>query len=184
MRRPRCARLALLVALPGVLGTARPAAAQQATISASVPVLLPPATGTGLRALDFGAVFPGSTREVLPSDPLSGWFQLENVGKNKDVRLTFTFPTLLVRAGGGDGLPAHFDGPYVQSCGNGCQTHTVAPTAAGPAHTSAVVVHVRPTPFGANPRTIDLFIGGRLEPEPDQAAGVYQGVIELVFAVL
>lgn len=184
MRPPRTAGLAPLLALLALLPAAWPAAGQQSTISASMTVLLPPAAGAGLRPLDFGTVFPGAPREVFPGDPIAGWFQLSNVGRNKDVRLTFTFPTFLAHAGGGAGLPTYFDGPYARSCGNGCQTHALTPMPGGPGQTTATVVHVRPVPFGANPRTVDVYVGGRVEPTANQAAGVYQGAIQLVFAVL
>ena len=173
----------MLVAVLTALVWAAPSTGQQATISASVEVRLPPATGTGLRTLDFGVVTPGSPTQVFPDAALSGWFQLVNVGRNKDVQLTFTFPTFLT-AGTGATMPAYFDGPYVQSCGNGCQTHTVSPTPLGATTMTADVVHVRPIPFGANPRDIDVFVGGRVEPAATQAAGVYQGTIQLTFAVL
>jgi hypothetical protein len=175
--------LAPLLALLALSMGAQPVAGQQATISASLTVLVP-AGGTGLRPLDFGTIFPGSPREVFPADPVSGWFQLANVGKNRNVQLTLTFPTFLAHAGGGPGLAAYFDGPYLQSCGNGCQAHTLTPTSSGPLQTSATVVHVRPFPFGPNPRTVDIYVGGRVDPTTNQAAGVYQGAIQLVFAVL
>ena len=162
---------------------AGPGMGQQGAITASVEVTPPPVTGAGLRTLDFGVVVPGNATEVLPDMPLSGWFQLVNVGRNKDVRLSFTFPTFLT-APGGAGMPARFDGPYVRSCGNACQTHMLTPASISATETSAEVVHVRPSPYGANPRTIDIYVGGRVEPPTGQARGEYQGTIRLTFAVI
>lgn len=161
------------------------AGAQDGTITASVTVLLPPATGTGIQGLDFGTLTPGTPVEILPTASAAGQFRLDNVPRNRNVQLTFTFPVALARAAGGAGLPVYFDGPYARTCGNACQTHTLAPTSAGAGQTTASVTHVQPgPPWGSNPTTLDVFVGGRAEPSADQAAGTYQGTVELTFAVL
>ena len=185
MKRDVRTLLSLFVAalLTGVAPSA--VRAQDATIAASITVLLPPSTGAGLRGLDFGTVTPGTPAEVLPTAGVSGWFQLDNVSRNKDVRVTLTLPTSLSPSGGGAGLPVYFDGPYLRSCGAGCQTHTLAPTPLNGTQVTADAVHVRPgPPYGANPTTIDIYIGGRVEPTPMQPGGAYQGTIQLTFAVL
>lgn len=170
-----------------VLATAgSEAVAQDGTVTASVIVMLPPATGTGVRGLDFGTLTPGTSVETLPTSPTAGQFRLDNVPRNRDVQLTFTFPVTLARSGGGGtGLPIHFDGPYASTCGNGCQTHTLAPTPAGDGQVTADATHVQPGPrWGSNPTTLDIFVGGRAEPSTGQAAGTYQGTVELTFAIL
>lgn len=159
--------------------------AQEGTLTAAVTVMLPPATGTGIQGLEFGVLTPGTPAEVLPTAPAAGQFRLDNVPKNRNVQLIFTFPVALARAGGGSDLPVYFDGPYARTCGNGCQTHTLAPTPAGAGQTTAAVTHVQPgPPWGSNPTTLDVFVGGRAEPAADQPTGTYQGTIELTFAVL
>lgn len=161
------------------------AAAQNGSVAASVTVLLPPSMGTGLRGLDFGVVTPGTPTEVLPTAPVAGWFQLDNIARNQNARLTFTLPVALTPSGGGAGMPVYFNGPYARSCGNGCQTHTLAPTPINASQVTAEAVHVRVgPPWGANPRTIDVYLGGRVEPAPAQPGGVYQGTVQLTFAVL
>lgn len=174
-----------VVAALGVLAGPLSVRAQDGTITASLTVLLPAADGTGLRGLDFGTVTPGVPAEVLPSSPLSGWFQLTNINKNDDVRMTFALPTALTPSGGGPGLPIYFDGEYARSCGNGCQTHVLTPTPISPTQLTADAVHVRPgPPYGSNPTVIDVYIGGRVDPAADQQGGSYQGTIQLTFAAL
>lgn len=175
---------ALAVAL-GVLVGPPAVSAQEGMLTASLTVLLPAADGSGLRGLDFGTVTPGVPAEVLPTSPLSGWFQLTNVSRNRDVQLTFSLPVVLTPAGGGAGLPVYFDGEYARSCGNGCQTHTLAPTAVSATQHTAEAVHVRPgPPYGSNPTVIDVYIGGRVEPTAAQPGGSYEGTIQLTFAAL
>jgi hypothetical protein len=183
---PRAGRLAaLLVAALCVLLAPPSARAQDGTLTASVIVLMAPITGAGVRGLEFGAVTPGVPVEVLPDAPLSGWFQLEGVAKNRNLRLTFTLPAALTRVGGGEGLPVSFGGPYARTCGTGCTTHTLTPTAVSATELSAEVVHVQPgPPYGSNPSTIDVYIGGRAEPTPNQPSGTYQGTIALTFAAI
>jgi len=176
--------LALILALSG-LAVPSPSGAQGGTLAATVNILLPPSTGNGLRGLDFGMVTPGTPAEVLPTAPLAGWFQLTNVNRKSNVQITFTLPVMLDRTGGGQGLPIFFNGPYVRSCGNGCQTHTIAPTALNATQSTAQTTHVRPgPPWGANPTVIDVYVGGRVEPTPAQPGGSYQGTIQLTFAAL
>ncbi len=179
------ARLLALFLAVGVLGAPTGVRAQGGTLAASVNILLPPASGSGLRGLEFGTVTPGTPAEVLPIAPLSGWFQLTSVNRKTNVRLTFTLPSVLIRAGGSQALPIFFDGPYVRSCGNGCQTHTITPTPLNATQSTAEAIHVRPgPPWGANPTVIDVYIGGRVEPTPAQLAGSYLGTIQLTFAAL
>jgi hypothetical protein len=178
------ARLLLVILALGALAPGR-VGAQGGTLAASVSILLPPVSGSGLRGLAFGTVAPGTPAEVLPIAALSGWFQLTSVNRKSNVRLTFTLPSRLIRTGGSEGLPIFFNGPYVRSCGNGCQTHTITPTAINTTQSTAEATHVRPgPPWGANPTTIDVYVGGRVEPTPTQMAGSYQGTIQLTFAAL
>jgi hypothetical protein len=182
----RAGRLAALLVAALCVPLAPPSVrAQDGTFTASVTVLLAPVTGAGMRGLEFGAVTPGAAVEVLPDAPFSGWFQLENVAKNRDLRLTFTLPVALTPAGGGEGLPVSFAGPYARTCGAGCTTHTLTPTPINASELSAEVVHVQPgPPYGSNPTTIDVYIGGRAEPLPSQPSGTYQGTIALTFAAI
>lgn len=181
----RLSALPLPLALAALLSAAAPTMAQDGTITASITVLLPPATGTGIQGLDFGTLTPGTTVETLPSASTAGQFRLDNIRRNRNVQLTFMFPVTLARAGGGAGLPVYFDGPYASTCGNGCQTHTLAPTPAGGDQTTAEITHVQPgPPWGSNPTTLDISVGGRAEASTNQAAGTYQGTIELTFAEL
>lgn len=177
----RYATIAVLALLP--VGTTGSVSAQDGAITASLTVLLPPATGTGVKSLEFGNLAPGSATEVLPTVAAAGHFRLDNVPRNRSVQLTFTMPATLDRAGGGSGLPVYFDGPYVRTCGPDCQTHTLAPVYSG-TQWSAEVIHVRSPPYGSNSTILEVDVGGRAEPTAQQEVGTYQGTIELTFAVL
>lgn len=174
-------QIALLPAL-ALVGTPAHVVAQDGTVPASVSVLLPPATGAGLRALDFGEVTPGVPHEVAPTATTSGWFRVTNMPRPKDVQFTFTLPTDLVLSGGGDAMPVSFGQPNgVQSCGTDCQSHTLELTVSG-SEATATITHRRPPP--PNAATIDVYVGGRVEPKTTQSAGVYRGTIQLTFTVL
>lgn len=172
----------LLLPALALLGAPMPATAQDGTVPASVSVLLPPATGAGLRPLEFGEVMPGVPHDIAPTDPTSGQFQISNLPRPKDVQFTLTVPTQLDRTGGGDAMPVSFGQPNaVQTCGNSCQYHTLSLTVSG-STASATFTHVRPPP--PNTATINVFVGGQAQPKTTQAAGVYRGSIQLVFTVL
>ena len=140
------AGLALLVASVAVAVTgASPLGAQDGTIAASVNVLLPPATGVGMRGLDFGMVTPGVPTEVQPTDATSGWFRLAHIPRPKSVQLQFTFPSNLTRTGGGT-MPISFSGGFARSCGTVCQDHTLSPIPISATESRATITHVRPPP--------------------------------------
>jgi hypothetical protein len=123
---------------------------------------------TGLRNLAFGAVIRGVQTTVAPSDPIrSGRFYVRHQ-LNRQVRLSFTLPTQLARAGGGGNLPITFS--------------TTDAIAQGTAPASVPVTFDPNTPITFTLVTsADFYVnlGGRVSPAGNQATGNYSGTVTL-----
>jgi hypothetical protein len=123
---------------------------------------------TGLRDLAFGAVIRGVQTTVAPSDPIrSGRFYVRHQ-LNRQVRLSFTLPTQLARAGGGGNLPISFS--------------TTDAIAQGTAPSSTPVTFNPNNPITFTLVTsADFYVnlGGRVSPAANQATGNYSGTVTL-----
>ena len=186
MKRSALVRAGLSVLLVGLALFGGPAAARaQAAVGASVQVLVVPTTGAGIRPIAFGNVTLGTTTArtiaAVADSSAAGiaHFNFTGVTGNRDVQLTFDFPSVLTHSGSGSTMPVSFNGSYGLRCFNrnsglhDCTLFNPSPGGADP----SVIVITPPAP----PRngTLRIYLGGAVSPSLVQSAGVYQGVVTL-----
>lgn len=171
-----------------VLAVGATGAAGQASVGASVQVLLAPTSGAGIRPLSFGNVPLGVTtsRPIASAADSSavgvGHFNFTGVNGNRGVQLTFTLPLALTHSGSGNTMPVTFNGSFGLHCfdrQNGahvCTQFNPAPSG-GPA--SVIVLTPPPPPRNG---TLRVYLGGAVMPGTSLSAGVYQGVVTLTMA--
>ena len=118
-RVPRSLAVILLAAL---CGWAAPSRAQTTgSIAASVDIVYPPLTATGVRHLNFGSLLPGVTREILlPTDitagpPVAGGEIPITGARHRRLPLINWAPDSL-RNANGRGLEISFAGQYAATC--------------------------------------------------------------------
>lgn len=155
---------AVVLALTTLAGQVQ---AQSASIGARATVQQA-LTITAVDSLLFGAAFPNTTRNVLPSDAASGSFSLVGAA-NAEVNLTFTLPANLTF--GANTLPVTFG---AASAGYNVANSRAGLTAFNPAA-------VATTRLDAGTGELYVFIGGSVSPTI-QAAGSYTGAITLATA--
>ena len=186
MRNGARIRAGLIALLTGLALFGGPAGARaQASISAGVTVLVVPTTGAGVRPLNFGTVPLGTatsrTIGAFADSSATGiaHFNFTGITGNRDVQLTFDFPSVLTHSGSGDTMPVSFNGSFGLHCFNrnsglhACTLFNPSPGGADP----SVILITPPAP----PRngTFRVYLGGRATPSLSQAAGTYQGVVTL-----
>ncbi len=155
---------AAVLALTTLAGQAQ---AQSASIGARATVQ----TALTISAVDsllFGAAFPNTTRNVLPSDAASGSFTLAGAA-NAEVTLTFTLPANLTF--GANNLPVTF--------GAASAGYNVANSRAG--LTTFNPAAVATTRLDAGTGNLYVFVGGSVSPTTEPA-GSYTGAITLATA--
>jgi hypothetical protein len=142
----------------------------QAQVSASISadaVVQIALTASAGDNLNFGSVFPGTTRNILPSDPSSGSFQL--VGSaNAEVSVTFDLSGAQNLSNGVDNLPVSFNSTAA--------AHNSSNSRAGATVFDPNVSLTRR--LDATTGELWLFIGGSVSPTT-QPAGAYSGTIVL-----
>ena len=186
MQRSARIRAGLVALLSGLALLGSPAAARaQAALGASVQVLVVPTSGAGVRPLTFGnvplATTTSRTITTLADSSAAGiaHFNFTGVTGNRDVQLTFDFPSVLTHSGSGSTMPVSFNGSHGLHCFNrnsglhACTLFNPSPGGADP----SVIVITPPAP----PRngTLRVYLGGAVSPSAIQAPGVYQGVVTL-----
>ena len=106
--------LLLLLVLGG--GAARAEAQITAGIGSTVSILTMPLTATGVRALQFGTIVPGTTTvTVAPRTAQGGEFRISGVKSRKSIDISFTLPTQL-NGPAGASIPLSFNGNYAGLC--------------------------------------------------------------------
>jgi hypothetical protein len=181
--RIRAGLIALL--LGHALSTGAADARAQAAISAGVTVLVVPTTGAGIRPIDLGTVPLGATtsRTIAAfADSTAagiGHFNFTGINGNRDVQLTFAFPSVLTHSASGNSMPISFNGSYGLHCFNrnsgvhACTLFNPSPGGADP----SVILITPPAP----PRngTFRVYLGASVNPSSSLAAGTYQGVVSV-----
>ena len=106
-----------LVALVLLLGVSFQAQGQiTAGITTVADILAAPLTGTGMRALEFGVIVPGTTTvTILPRSAAGGEFRITGVKSRKSLDISFTLPTQLTGPGGA-AIPLSFNGNFAGLC--------------------------------------------------------------------
>ena len=181
--RLRAGLIALLSALALLMGPGE--ARAQASMGASMQVLVVPTSGAGVRAIGFGNVTPGATtsRTITTAADSSasgvGHFNFAGVNGNRAVQLTFDLPSVLTHSGTGSTMPVSFNGNYGLYCFNrnsgvhACTLFNPSPGGADP----SVIVITPPAP----PRngTFRVYLGGAVSPGTGVGPGTYQGIVTL-----
>lgn len=156
---------AILATLLGLTATAGQAQSANITATATVYTAM---TVTGVRALDFGNVFPGVAKSIAVAAATSGQFNL--TGQNSaNVNLTFTLPTDLVS--GANNLPI---GTWT-----GYHNTSASASAGGTAFTPSAAATA--TAFSGTGQLF-VYVGGTVTPGASQAAGTYTGTVTLTAA--
>ena len=127
---------------------------------------------TGIRNLAFGAVIPGVTSTVAPSDPVrSGQYEIQ-APLGTRLRLDFTLPTQLTGPSGAT-MPINF------------QNNDALLIETGPG-----AVSQNQNPKSMKPYTMTygnrllLFLGGAVTPAANQATGSYANTVSLTVTIM
>ena len=105
-----------LAVLPLAALSARAHGQLTGSIATSANILAAPLTGTGIRALQFGLIVPGTTTvTVLPRSAADGQFRISGVKNRKSIDISFTLPTQLTGPAGAT-IPLSFNGNYAGLC--------------------------------------------------------------------
>lgn len=160
----------------------------QGTGRVTVTVLVPPipATGVGVRDLEFGSVAPGGTTvvEAVPT-AASGHFRID-LGLVRGVEFMLSLPAALEPvSGSAPGLPLAFDGNFARAIvteqgavtDHGVWNPFMEPTR----QVCKVVVGkvCKRNAYFAAGSLLDVYVGGSLHVPPDQVAGRYSTDIQL-----
>jgi hypothetical protein len=165
VRRLRTASL-LVVLLSGAIGEA--AVGQSASILASAEVPSSRITITAVAELRFGSILPGALRTVDPqSSPGAGRFEIRGA-TGAEFELAITLPAELRSDTSGAVLPIDF-GPQA-----GCVRAGIQPVGCQYYDPSATLTTRFPTTAGSD-EVISVWLGGTIQPAPDQLPGPYSG---------
>jgi hypothetical protein len=157
----------------------------QAAISAGVTVLVVPTSGAGVRPMSFGTVPLGATVArtlTVPADSNAtgiGHFNFTGITGNRDVQLTFDFPSVLTHSASGNSMPITFNGSHGLHCFNrnsGVHACTLFNPSPGGADPSVILINPAAPPRNG---TFRVYLGGSVTAPASLAAGTYQGVVTL-----
>lgn len=181
-------RTGVVLALASLLVAAPAGAFAQAGITtglaASVDILFPPITASGIRPVTFGIVVPGTTVSVAPQSPQGAEFHIGGLLGRKSVDITLTLPTVLTGPGGAT-IPLSFAGANAAACELDllgiCQTASLVSW--DPVATPTT--RVRPTKFGPGPKIfvndqLALYLGASVSAPATQRAGHYTASASVV----
>ena len=172
-----------------VLGAgSREARAQ--VVTASMTVLLAPASGAGVRPIGFGTVALGTTvsRPITSAADSTaagiGAFAFGGVNGNRPVQLTIDLPSVLTHAVSGNAMPITFNGSYGLHCfdrNSGLHACTLFNPSPGGADPSVIVINPPAPPRNGNLR---VYLGGSVTAPVSLSAGTYQGLITVTMTRL
>lgn len=174
-------RIPPILALVTLLSAAPVAASAQlgitSGVAATIDILFPAVTGSGVRPLSFGTVVPGTTVSAAPRTAQGAEFRIAGLLGRKSVDLTLTLPTALTGPGGAT-VPLSFAGTNAAACEldllSICQTASLVSW--DPVATPTT--RIRPTKFGPGPKVfvndqLALYLGASVSPPATQRAGRY-----------
>jgi hypothetical protein len=178
-----------LAVLPLAALSARAHGQLTGSIATSANILAAPLTGTGIRALQFGLIVPGTTTvTVLPNTAADGQYRIAGVQNRKSMDISFTLPTQLTGPAGAT-IPLSFNGNYAGLCEIN-DTTGVCESASfftwNPVTTPSF--HDQPTRYKpGRPRyTYDayqVYIGGVASPAANPRQGTYTASIGVLLVV-
>ena len=186
-RAATAVRLALVAVAIG-LGTTRAEGQITGGIASMADILAAPLTGTGMRALEFGVIVPGTTTvTVLPRSASGGEFRITGVKSRKSVDISFTLPTQLSGPAGAF-IPLSFNGNYAGICeiDNTGACETASFITWNPVTTPSF--RDQPTRYkpGRKVFTYDdyqVYLGGVASPAANQRRGTYTATIGVLLVV-
>ena len=146
---------------PGLIllfGVASPVAAQFSAV--------------GTRNLAFGAVIPGVTMVVAPTDPVKSGVYTITANQGTRLRLDFVLPTQLVRAGGGQMTVNFANGDAI-----------LLETAPGSVPNNQNPKSMKPYTM-TNGNQLKIYLGGNVSPAGGQATGLYTATVMLTVTIL
>jgi hypothetical protein len=157
-------------------------------IGAMVGILTPTLTGTGIRALQFGTIVPGTTSvTVLPRTSAGGEFRISGVKSRKSVDISFTLPTQL-NGPAGASIPLDFNGNFAGLCeidaSGACEVASFVTW--NPVSTPSF----RDTPTRYKPGrkvfaydAYQVYLGGTATPATTQRQGIYTASIGVLLVI-
>jgi hypothetical protein len=188
-RRLVTALRAVLAASAILLGWSSGAEGQiTAGMTSVADILAAPLTGTGVRALDFGVIVPGTTSvTVLPSSAAGGQFRITGVKSRKSVDISFTLPTQMTGPAGA-AIPLSFNGNFAGLCeidasGN-CEVASFFTW--NPVTTPSY--RDQPTRYKPGRKVFaydayQIYLGGAASPAANQRQGTYTAAIGVLLVV-
>ena len=178
-----------LAALPLAALSARAYGQLTGSIATTANILAAPLTGTGIRALQFGLIVPGTTTvTVLPNTAADGQYRIAGVKNRKSMDISFTLPTQLTGPAGAT-IPLSFNGNYAGLCEIN-DTTGVCESASfftwNPVTTPSF--HDQPTRYKpGRPRytydAYEVYIGGVASPAANPRQGTYTASIGVLLVV-
>lgn len=140
------------------------------------PVATSHAQLTRLSDLNFGTVFPGVSKSVMPSSSNAAGFKFPILLLT--LGITINAPTQLVRSGGTETLNVSY-GPQYGTFISGNADRGATPSGTfNPAGGSVIGLGLFLL------ATMHVYIGGQVNPTSTQAAGTYTGVLTITVAAL
>jgi hypothetical protein len=157
-------------------------------IGAMVGILTPTLTGTGVRALQFGTIVPGTTSvTVLPRTSAGGEFRISGVKSRKSVDISFTLPTQLDGPAGAS-IPLNFNGNFAGLCE--IDTSGACELASFVTWNPVSTPSFRDTPTRYKPgRKVfaydahQVYLGGTATPATTQRQGTYTASIGVLLVI-
>lgn len=151
-------------------------------------VLAAPLTGTGVRALNFGVIVPGTTTvTVLPNSAAGGEFRITGVKSRKSVDISFTLPTQM-NGPSGAAIPLSFNGNFAGLCeidiSGTCETASFVTW--NPVTTPSF--RDQPTRYKPGRKVFaydsyQVYLGGVASPAANQRQGTYTAAIGVLLVV-
>ncbi len=168
-----CLLAPLLLALPASAAAQGPSA----SFTADAVVVTVGMTIATIQDLSFGTVPKGVATTVAPAAPAAGQWQITG-NPNAFVTIAFTLPTLLtnIQALPGSTMPIAFG--LTSALWRRASSNPAGATSFSPA--LGTVGRFGPSP---NP-TINIWIGGTVNPAPAAKPGIYQGTVILSLTYL
>ncbi len=151
-------------------------------------ILAAPLTGTGMRALDFGVIVPGTTTvTVLPTSPAGGQFRITGVKSRKSVDISFTLPTQMTGPGGA-AIPLSFNGNFAGLCEIDTSGNCEAASFFTWNPVTTPSYRDQPTRYKPGRKvfaydTYQVYLGGVASPAANQRQGTYTAAIGVLLVI-
>jgi hypothetical protein len=129
-------------------------------------------SAVGTRDLAFGSIIPGVMTTVTPSDPVKSGVYTVTAPVGTRLRLDFTLPTQLSRAGGGQ-MTINFPNGYC----------ILLETAPGSVPNNQNPKSMKPYTM-MNGNQLKVYLGGDVTPTAGQATGLYTATVMLTVTIL